>query len=135
MRKLLLLSLLIPNLVMAETWVCFYNGADLIRGKYYENPQMTTQKFKRDGNSFLSTSDKNYKIWDEDNWHIWLLQEPYDRESYASPDSPKNLDVEMVVLKKYRAGNKLYSQPKIRKIRFNIDPNDRIYDGKCEVVK
>ena len=73
MKKLLLLLLLIPNLVMSETWVC----------SYLENEKIATLVFKRMGNQFIWELDSKlteegttikYDIWYESNFHIKLIE-------------------------------------------------------------
>mgnify|MGYP006448698555 FL=1 len=73
MKKLILILLLIPNLVMAETWVC----------SYLENEKIATPVFKRIGNQFIWELDSKltkevtiikYDIWYESNSHIKLIK-------------------------------------------------------------
>ena len=73
MKKLLLILLLIPNLVLAETWVCHY----------LENKKIGTLVFKRTGNQFIWELDSKlteeatiikYDIWYENNFHIKLIK-------------------------------------------------------------
>ena len=53
MKKLLILLLLIPNFVMAETWVCSYPG--------YLSGKIVQITFKKSGKYFISDSEKcNY---------------------------------------------------------------------------
>ena len=47
MKKLLLLLFLIPNLVMAETWVC----------SYLHNENIESLTFKRDGKIFINKTE------------------------------------------------------------------------------
>ena len=72
MKKLLLLLSLIPNLVLAETWVC----SSLI------NDKIETNVFKRVGNEFHWKIDNEltikYEIWYEDAWQIKLIDSKKD---------------------------------------------------------
>ena len=57
MKKLLLLLLLIPNLLMAETWHCTYKST--------EGPATESSSFERQGEYFTygaSYTDKKFKI-------------------------------------------------------------------------
>ena len=67
MKKLLLLLFLIPNLVLAETWVC----SSLI------NDKIETNVFKRVGNEFhWKINDEltsKYEIWYESDFQIKLI--------------------------------------------------------------
>ena len=64
MKKLLLLLLLIPNLVMAETWVC----------SYVEKPDnlINTTTYKRLNKEEFDTPYGNYKISHENDERIVL---------------------------------------------------------------
>ena len=72
MKKLLLLLFLIPNLVLAETWVC----SSLI------NDKIETNVFKRVGNEFhWKINDEltiKYEIWYEDARQIKLIDSKKD---------------------------------------------------------
>jgi len=67
MKKLLLLLLLIPNLVMAETWVC----------SYLHQGEIKTNTYKRVGNEFhRKINDEltsKYEIWNESDFQIKLI--------------------------------------------------------------
>ena len=72
MKKLLLLLFFIPNLVMAETWVC----ASVINGK------IETNVFKRVGNEFHWKINNEltvtYEIWYESALQIKLIDSKKD---------------------------------------------------------
>ena len=72
MKKLLPLLLLIPNLVMAETWVC----------SYLHQGEIETNTYKRVGNEFhWKINDEltiKYEIWYEDAWQIKLIDSKKD---------------------------------------------------------
>ena len=82
MKKLLLLILLIPNLVMAETWICTN-----------EDKKLT---FKRDGDRFFINEihygkkdkikydkDQYLQIYLENDWSIWLIENPEDHIAWV----------------------------------------------------
>ena len=63
MNKLLLLLFLIPNLVMAETWVC----------SYLLNDEIQTSTFKRLGNKeFITGGGSKNRLYYEDDKSITL---------------------------------------------------------------
>ena len=63
MKKLLLLILLIPNLVMAETWVC----------SYLMNGEIQTSTFKRlNDKQFITTGGSKNRLYYEDDKSITL---------------------------------------------------------------
>ena len=63
MKKLLLLLLLIPNLVMAETWVC----------SYLMNDEIQTSTFKRlSDKEFITTGSIKDNLYYEDDKSITL---------------------------------------------------------------
>jgi hypothetical protein len=63
MKKLLLLLLLIPNLVMAETWVC----------SYLINDEIQTSTFKRLSNKkFITSEGSKERLYYEDDKSITL---------------------------------------------------------------
>ena len=67
MKKQLLLLLLIPNLVMAETWVC----------SYLHQGEIETNRYERVGNEFhWKINDEltsKYEIWYESDLQIKLI--------------------------------------------------------------
>ena len=63
MKKLILLLLLIPNLVMAETWVC----------SYLHQGQIETSTFKRINNKeFITSGGSTSRLYYEDDKSITL---------------------------------------------------------------
>ena len=66
MKKLILLLFLIPNLVMAETWVC----------SYVEKPDnlINTSTYKRLNNKEFSTTWGIYEVSYENKEHVVLSQ-------------------------------------------------------------
>ena len=68
MKKLILFLLLIPNLVMAETWVC----------SYLHQGEIETQEYKRVNDEFhLEYSNGDIKVYEiryENNYEIQLIQ-------------------------------------------------------------
>jgi hypothetical protein len=110
MKKLLLLLLLIPNLVMAETWVC----ASLI------NDKIETNVFKRVGNEFhWKINDEltiKYEIWYEDALQIKLIDTKKD-----------DIGIGATLLAKTNPPS--YSAAHL----YSFDT--RKWGGECEVVK
>jgi len=51
MKKLLLLLFLIPNLVLAETWVC----------SYLHNEKIKSSTYKREGSTFINKFKSNFQ--------------------------------------------------------------------------
>ena len=63
MKKLILLLFLIPNLVMAETWVC----------SYLMNGEIQTSTFKRlNDKQFITTGGSKNRLYYEDDKSITL---------------------------------------------------------------
>jgi len=123
MKKLLLLLFLIPNLVMAETWIC----SNLHNGK------IETSAYKREGNTFIKKAEsvfhkidpekypkKNittkYEIWNENDFQIKLI------------DSNKNTTgVWVLLLTKTNPPKFIVSN-----VTYLESPN---WKGNCEIVE
>ena len=113
MKKLILLLLLIPNLVIAETWICTN-----------EDKKFT---FKRDGDRFLVNetryalnkiqygTDYYLQIYGENDWRIWLIANPEDHIGW----------VQIYQL------NKVYKGKRRNKLLYRFLP----FDGKDKVLE
>ena len=119
MKKLLLLILLIPNLVMAETWICTN-----------EDKKLT---FKRDGDRFLVNEinygkkdkikydkDQYLQIYLEHDYNIWLIENPEDHIAWVGI---------------YQL-NKVYRSQKRNKLHYRFLPSvgdDKLLELFCGV--
>lgn len=109
MKKLILILLLIPNLVMAETWVC----------SYLHQGEIETSVYERVGNEFhWKINDEltsKYEIWYEDALRIKLI------------DSRKDeIGIEAKLLSKVN--------PKFSSVHlYSTDAG--VWSGDCEVVE
>lgn len=119
MKKLILLLLLIPNLVIAETWICTN-----------EDKKLT---FKRNGDKFLVNEinygkedeikhdqDQLLQIYHENNFSIWLIQNPENHIAW----------VEIYQL------NKVYRSQKRNKLHYRFltyEGDDKLFELFCGV--
>ena len=110
MKKILLLFLLVPNLVIAETWVC----------SYLHQGEIETQEYKRVKDEFhLEYSDGNKSIYDiryENNYEIQLIQKD---------KSPIGFFITILTKK----------NPPIFSTTHLYDKNADNWNGECRVVE
>ena len=114
MKKLLLLILLIPNLVMAETWVC----------SYLMNGEIQTSTFKRlNDKQFITTGGTKDRLYYEDDKSITLTH----TDGYIGFSAT-------ILDKKHK---KFITTDTTRVFKGGLKDNYTVYQwkGDCEVVE
>jgi len=126
MKKLLLLLFLIPNLVMAETWVCYTKMTDATGEDVYQH-SITKREYMRAGDSFKykvtgRDSQDEPKIIQESKEFLQLLQ-------------VSDYGIRIVIINKEDKLIKMTEVSALTKYSNILKNMNWDFQGNCEVIK
>ena len=127
MIKLLLFLLLIPNLVMAETWVCYTKMTDATGEDVYQH-SITKREYTRAGDFFVYNKDKGRDTQDEPK----IMKES---DSFLQLVQVSNGSIRATIINKEDKLIKITEVSALTNMSDVLKNMNFDFQGKCEVVE